>query len=104
MKRGLVRTDLIEEKLEDLIFHKPISTEAIIAASMCYFSPQPDHFSYSHWVDIFYNFQLSHNGTIFEINFSQPESGKVKVLIMNESYDVLLKSNNGFLEKRNYPK
>ena len=78
VKRGLVRTDLIEEKLEDLIFHKPISTEAIIAASMCYFSPQPDHFSYSHWVDIFYNFQLSHNGTIFEINFSQPELKKLK--------------------------
>ena len=103
VKRGLVRTDLIEEKLEDLIFHKPISTEAIIAASMCYFSPQPDHFSYSHWVDIFYNFQLSHNGTIFEINFSQPESGKVKVLIMNESYDVLFKKQQWLFREKKLP-
>lgn len=103
VKRGLVRTDLIEEKLEDLIFHKPISTEAIIAASMCYFSPQPDHFSYSHWVDIFYNFQLSHNGTIFEINLSQPELKKVKISIMSECYDVFFKKQQWLFREKKLP-
>jgi len=93
-KLGVVQTALIEQNIEKLISYKPISTQAIIAAALSYFSPKPDHFSYSHWVSITHKIQLLCENRAIDIEFSQPDFNKLEISFFGKSYDVIFNKKN----------
>ena len=93
-KLGVVQTGLNEQNIEKLISYKSISTQAIIAAALSYFSPKPDHFSYSHWINITHKIQLFCENRAIDIEFSQPDFNKIELSFFGKSYDVIFDKKN----------
>ena len=93
-KMGVVQTGLIEQNIEKLISYKSISTQVIIAAALSYFSPKPDHFSYSHWINITHKIQLFCEDRAIDVEFSQPDVKKIEISFFGKSYDVIFNKKN----------
>ena len=93
-KMGVVQTGLIEQNIKKLIGFKSVSTQAIIAAALSYFSPKPDHSSYSHWINIIHKIRLFCGDRDIDIEFSQPDVNKIEISFFGKSYDVIFNKKN----------
>ena len=93
-KMGVVQTNLIEQNIEKLISHRSISTKAIIAATVSYFSPRSGHFSYSHWIDISHKVQLFCNNEVIDVQLSQPYVNQIKIFFYGEAFDIFFYKNH----------
>ena len=93
-KMGVVQTGLIEQNIEKLTSFKSVSTQAIISAALSYFSPKPDHFSYSHWISIIHKIRLFCGDRDIDIEFSQPDVNNIEISFFGKSYEVILNKKN----------
>jgi 3-methylcrotonyl-CoA carboxylase alpha subunit len=102
-KMGVVQTDLIEQNIEELISHNSISTRAIIAATMSYFSPRSGQFAYSHWIDICHKIKLFCSDEVIDIQLSQPDFNKIQILFCGNSFDLFFDKNQWSFEGNQLP-
>ena len=93
-KMGVIQTNLIEQNIEKLISHKSISTKAIIAAALAYFSPKSGYSSYSHWIDIYHKVQLFCNNEVIDVQLSQPDVNQIQIFFYGEAFDIFFNKNH----------
>jgi 3-methylcrotonyl-CoA carboxylase alpha subunit len=103
-KMGVVQTNLIEQNIEKLVSHKSISTQAIIAATMSYFSPRSGHSSYSHWIDISHKVQLFCNNEVIDVQLSQPDVNQIQIFFYGEAFDIFFCKNHWSFKGIQLPK
>ena len=102
-KKGIVQTGLIEKNIEKLINNKPISTQAIIAAALSYFSPKPGYFSYSHWINVVFKTRLFFEDESIDVELSQPVGNKIQISFFEKSYDLNFYKKHWYFEGNQLP-